>query len=474
MFSKQLFNVVNQKMKGGFMPLEDYKEYVVSGISGNSSSPGNPDKIANMVLEKWGLVPEGDNPGDRLFEAAVPASRFVGAYRLKVLEQGESFQAWLHGPLEDEMNAKLDFGPVLKDESDLAGEVKKFVLEGNILPELTILCKPVLQEPAHDEEVVTESVPSVNETQAVTESAMTAVIIPTSTAVLCDIPVSSIRRNKDQPRKIFKPGDLLLLGKSMKNDGQKTRIDVIRVEGDPNAQFELVRGERRWRSAQLVGIKVLRATVLSEEEIPNKDAQHRTCLISDLHNSRYGDVELAFALAREQATGSSLQELATMCNRKSIAWVQQHLAITQLAPELLALVDPNLPNNQRMSFSIACRIAKLLPIDQIRVWGIVSKIKGAKLQSIETDKLVAIEKGGSRRSAADHYKNLRVMVPRVLGDTSIAEGYPSDVFLSLVQHRPLDEVELLKTQIEDAIKHLKAIQTRITQAQTKWKECDAI
>lgn len=455
----------------------DYLEYIVDEVSGESSSHGNPDKIANMILERWGLIPKGENPADCLFQAAVPPSRFVGAYRLKVLESSGRLQAWLHGQDQVGEVDKLDFGPAEEKDGQTNG-TRKFVVEGNYLSKITILCHPVLQSEEHDEErPAASALPVMTNELPPAEPALSAVTTVSSTAELCDIPVGRIRRNRDQPRKRFTASDLLLLGNSMKEDGQTTRIDVIRVTGDPDADFELVRGERRWRAAQLVGIPILRATVLSSSEIPNKDVQHRVCLISDLHHSNYSDVELAFALARQKAaTGATLQALATMCKKKSISWVVQHLAITELAPELLKLLDPNLPKAQRLSFTIAWRIAKLPPVEQVQVWSKVSQIKGAKLQMIETEKMVAQQRlGGPRKaSPADLYKNLGAMVPRVLGDASIAEGYSGEVFLSFVQHRPADEVSLTMKQIEDAIAHLTTVKDRIGQARTKWNECQQI
>jgi ParB/RepB/Spo0J family partition protein len=459
----------------------DYNEYIVDEVSGKSPSPGDPDRIANMVLERWGFIPKGENSAEKLFLSAVPPSRFAGCYRLKVLSQGDRLQAYLFQHDGGVEGNRIEFGPVLQNESELGNGHKIFVIEGQYLARIVVHCRPVLEASVPDENpsvpVVVPDSQTVPEVPVSTEPDKTSqpqANAALSKAELADISVSRIRRNKEQPRKKFNANDLLLLGMSMKDSGQTDRIEVIHVYGDLDADYELVKGERRWRAASLVGIAVLHAIVLTRAQIPNKDIQHGVCLISDAHHSKYSDLEIAFALAREKLSGNkTLQQLATMCKKKSLAWVSQHLAITSLHPELMKLLNPDLPRKDQMSFSIAWRIARLAPMDQLRVYGVVSKIKGAKLQIIETDRLVAKARPGEgkKKDPADQYRNLGYIIPRMLADVSIADEYAGEVFLSLIQHRPEDEIQLLLDRIEEIAIHLKGVKTKILGARQKWSEC---
>lgn len=459
---------------------EDYMEYVVDEVTGRSSSPGNPDRIANMILDRWGFVPKGENPADHLFLGAVPPSKFACCYRLKVLDQGTLLQAWLHRYGEGEDQGKLDFGPVRQNEDQPTNGHKTFVMEGNYLSKIVVVCRPLIKEDVQVDiqPIKPESVGEVpTPATTINDQILTQAAEVSLSAELMQIQVSRIRRNSEQPRKKFNASDLLVLGLSMKDSGQTDRIEVIRVTGDPDADFELVKGERRWRAASLVGITVLNAIVLSKAQIPDKNVQHSVCLISDLHHSKYSDVEIAFALARERANGNkTLQQLATMCKKKSTTWVAQHLAITNLHPDLLKLLNPDLPRKEQMSFSIAWRLARLIPVEQIKVYEQVSKIKGAALQVIETDKLVAkLRPGeGRKKDPADLYRNLGSIVPRILADTSTAEGYPGEVFLSLVQHRPAEEIQLMVDRLEQAKQYIDGLKAKILSARSKWGECQKI
>lgn len=74
------------------------------------------------------------------------------------------------------------------------------------------------------------------------------------------IPAESIDSDPSQPRKQFDENELRELGSSLAKY-QLVPILVV-VKGN---RFELIDGERRWRAAQLLGIKELKAIVFAEK-----------------------------------------------------------------------------------------------------------------------------------------------------------------------------------------------------------------
>ncbi len=70
------------------------------------------------------------------------------------------------------------------------------------------------------------------------------------------IPVSKIKPNPFQPRKIFRTEDLQELVHSIKEKGIIQPI-VVRKKGD---QWEIIAGERRYRAAQKLGMLTMPAT----------------------------------------------------------------------------------------------------------------------------------------------------------------------------------------------------------------------
>ena len=75
---------------------------------------------------------------------------------------------------------------------------------------------------------------------------------PTS-SVKSKLSISSIVRNKFQPRKLFDKESLEELTNSIKERGIIQPI-VVRKSKDSNDKFEIVAGERRWLAAQNAGL----------------------------------------------------------------------------------------------------------------------------------------------------------------------------------------------------------------------------
>lgn len=64
------------------------------------------------------------------------------------------------------------------------------------------------------------------------------------------VPIESLKPNKDQPRKIFTPGDLEELSVSIRERGVLQPI-LVRTDPREAGSWQIVAGERRWRAAQI-------------------------------------------------------------------------------------------------------------------------------------------------------------------------------------------------------------------------------
>lgn len=75
-----------------------------------------------------------------------------------------------------------------------------------------------------------------------------------------DIPIELLRRNPDQPRKVFSEADIDELAASIREKGV---IQPLLVRPAPGfaGQYEIVAGERRWRAAQRAGLREMPAVV---------------------------------------------------------------------------------------------------------------------------------------------------------------------------------------------------------------------
>lgn len=76
------------------------------------------------------------------------------------------------------------------------------------------------------------------------------------------IQVHKIKRNRHQPRKVFKEDEIKQLAESIRENGQIAPIVVRKIDGN----YELIVGERRWRAAQLLKKETINAVVIEADE----------------------------------------------------------------------------------------------------------------------------------------------------------------------------------------------------------------
>jgi ParB family chromosome partitioning protein len=102
------------------------------------------------------------------------------------------------------------------------------------------------------------------------------------------IDLDRIRPNREQPRKDFDDGSLQELAQSLKNQGV---IQPVVVRGLGDGQYELIVGERRWRSAQIAGLLKIPALVRDVSD----DKLLELALIENIQREQLNPIEAARA-----------------------------------------------------------------------------------------------------------------------------------------------------------------------------------
>ena len=150
-----------------------------------------------------------------------------------------------------------------------------------------------------------------------------------STRVLF-LPVDDIFSNPDQPRRVFAPGDLEELARSIQALGLLQPLTVRRTEGG----WELVAGERRLRAAKLAGLR----------EVPCLSLQidsQRSSLLALVENLQRKDLDFweeSLALDKLISTYHLSQEEAARRIGKSQSAVANKLRLLKLPREVLELL----------------------------------------------------------------------------------------------------------------------------------------
>lgn len=182
--------------------------------------------------------------------------------------------------------------------------------------------------------------------------------LTTEAAKILEIPVARIRPYKGQPRKYFSERGLEGLSKTLQKVGQIQPIIVRPLkpeDNDPDYDWEIIEGERRWRSARRVGQKTVEAIVRLPE------SARKQYLISAVANfGRAGHTPFeTMTVIRETMTlfGLTMQEAADVFGN-SYGWVQQYLSLNNLHPKVWEAMAPEIPERKRLTFTVAKELAR--------------------------------------------------------------------------------------------------------------------
>jgi ParB/RepB/Spo0J family partition protein len=134
------------------------------------------------------------------------------------------------------------------------------------------------------------------------------------------------------------------------------------VKGDPDHDYQIYDGERRWKAAKLVGIPALKAIITTSKS----DAEtFKGSVVCNFGREGHQPLEIANALVKirreENLTYEELSELSSF----SVSKVTQYTGLLKLEPTVQGMMDPELPEDQRISFSVALEIGKVVLSRQV-------------------------------------------------------------------------------------------------------------
>ena len=149
---------------------------------------------------------------------------------------------------------------------------------------------------------------------------------------LMEISVDKIIPNPKQPRTIFSEEALEELAESIKKHGVLQPVVLRKIE---NNKYELVAGERRWRAAQLAGLKQIPAVV---KEFSDEEATV-VALMENLQREDLNPLEQAKALKRLIEEFNLTQEEVAENLAKSRTYVTNLLRLLNLPPVIQEMVE---------------------------------------------------------------------------------------------------------------------------------------
>lgn len=147
---------------------------------------------------------------------------------------------------------------------------------------------------------------------------------------LSKLPIESILRDGDQPRKVFDSQKLQELADSIKEQGVIQPI-LVRREGH---QYRIIAGERRWRASQLAGLKEIPAVV---KEVSDVQA-FEMALVENLQRSDLNPIEEALGYKRLMDEYGLTQEVVAQKvgkDRSSVANIMRLLVLPDEVKDML-------------------------------------------------------------------------------------------------------------------------------------------
>ena len=148
-----------------------------------------------------------------------------------------------------------------------------------------------------------------------------------STASIQELPLEKIAPNPDQPRKHFEQEALEELAASLKTLGL---VQPITVQALPSGSYQIISGERRWRAAQMAGLKTLPAYIRATQ--PSELLE--LALIENIQREDLNAIEVA--LAYQQLTeqyGLSQSKVAERVGKKRVT-ISNYIRLLQLPAEI--------------------------------------------------------------------------------------------------------------------------------------------
>lgn len=158
---------------------------------------------------------------------------------------------------------------------------------------------------------------------------------------LQDLPLNKLGPGPHQPRKNFDQAALQSLADSIKAQGV---VQPIVCRPAAGGKFEIVAGERRWRAAQLAGLKRIPAVI---RQLDERSAM-AVALVENIQRSDLNPLEEAQAMQRLIQECSLTHEQCAQAVGKSRAAISNLLRLMDLEDDVQELVREN-----RLSFGHA-------------------------------------------------------------------------------------------------------------------------
>ena len=148
--------------------------------------------------------------------------------------------------------------------------------------------------------------------------------------------ISSIVRNKFQPRKNFNKEKMEELTNSIRERGILQPI-IVRKSSDQSDKFEIIAGERRWQAAQSAGLHEVPAVTIEADDLKSLEF----AIVENVQRSDLNPIEEAKGYKKLIDEFDYDQDKVSKFIGKSRAHVANSLRLLSLPNEVILLIEEN-------------------------------------------------------------------------------------------------------------------------------------
>ena len=152
-----------------------------------------------------------------------------------------------------------------------------------------------------------------------------------------NVPISSLLKNKFQPRKIFDKEKLDELTESIKERGIIQPI-IVRKSNDEKNKYEIIAGERRWLAAQNAGLHEVPVVEVEADDLKSLEF----AIVENVQRNDLNPIEEAKGYKRLIDEFSYDHDKVGKFIGKSRSHVSNCLRLLSLPDEVIKLVEKNL------------------------------------------------------------------------------------------------------------------------------------
>lgn len=189
------------------------------------------------------------------------------------------------------------------------------------------------------------------------ESFGTVLVVPKK--LICPFP--------GQPRKYFDQTELGNLARSIKRHGQKVPALVRELDEKENGshKYQIVDGQRRWHALDIADVPKMKVVVVPVE---NAAEQFLVSVVANFGGARHSTPEIVNAILRFQNEARMSRDEIAEVFSMSRGWVDQHFKLAdKLRPDVLDMMSPTVPEEDRLPFTSALLVADVPTALQVQV-----------------------------------------------------------------------------------------------------------